>query len=512
MTVNKELYTHNSILYNIYYPLDEQNVIDSDSILEKLQETIDHWTRDYIWHEQGFILHKSDIILGAGKTKEFACLCGQTMFGASVDDEWFITFLLFKLSLNFQDIIITASDDDGEFLLIECAQVLPKWIQRASDDDMQHRVYIYQGKLYIVPKYIVPHISTIHQGLVSITSKTNTDSLAPESMQEALANKLSIYKDIENHHYHHAVCILPKHISRLLHIDPSWISLITKSLNDAITYMDMIPSQYNELATGLVRNSYDMGYNNYSKTLIKFTKLQFAQVYLMIYGADGPKDDKDMDYQLGLKLFLGYECLKQSYIHGEISNSQRHSYDVIKSCEQWIGNDSSDNICGDSLEWLYDMLQDVPNEQYTSNLEDITKRFEEFSSKESGYKGVTIQSDETSDSYSSDEEFEVLDAIKNDPDLLMKIIEKSKDFGLEYKDIILKLQSMKTQDTNDKSTGTWSTDEDYDEKMEEHFRTMDHEIDALLVQNSEKKRNRESLKNLKEQIFIVEENDDQFDS
>lgn len=492
-------YLHNSIIYNIYYPSNHRD--NHDDMLADIQSFISYWTRDYIWHDQEFTLQKSKVV----DCKDFMCLCGQTVFGDSVDDEWFIVFLLFQLSLHFQDIIITTCDDDGEFLLIECAQVLPKWIQQSSDNDMMYRVYIFQGRLHIIPKHIIQNI-TMTQGLILLSSNMISDTIASEDMQKAIKNRLSLYENIEINHYHRAVCIIPKHISKLLNSNPCWISLISKSLVDAMTCLEMAPFEHNKTTDRLVENSYNMN-PSHTKALIKFTKLQFSQIYLMIYGSNKPKDMKDMAYQLGLKVFLGYECLKQSLLQGESFHNQKYSYQTMKVYEQ--ENDDTEQQVdienGDSLEWLYEMIQGNHGDYYTDNLENITKNFEEFSKKVSGYQG--IETDDTS-SYDSNEELEILDVIRNDPDLLMKIVEKSEDFGLEYKDIILKLQSLKTQDdASDTEEECWSTDDN--DNIEEYFKTMDQEINTLFSQYSTKKRNRDNI-DPKSQIFVVDSDDSAF--
>jgi SGT1 protein len=45
-----------------------------------------------------------------------------------VADEWLIVYLLRELSNKFPDAWIRVYDTDGEFLLIEAANALPKWL------------------------------------------------------------------------------------------------------------------------------------------------------------------------------------------------------------------------------------------------------------------------------------------------------------------------------------------------------------------------------------------------
>lgn len=55
-------------------------------------------------------------------------LAGLTDFGDSVEDEWLIVYLLRELSLKDKNLWIRIADTDGEFLLIEAAEVLPRWL------------------------------------------------------------------------------------------------------------------------------------------------------------------------------------------------------------------------------------------------------------------------------------------------------------------------------------------------------------------------------------------------
>ena len=55
-------------------------------------------------------------------------LYGLTSYGDSVEDEWLIVYILRELSKAFPDLWIRVVDTDGEFLLIEAANALPRWL------------------------------------------------------------------------------------------------------------------------------------------------------------------------------------------------------------------------------------------------------------------------------------------------------------------------------------------------------------------------------------------------
>lgn len=67
----------------------------------------------------------------------FSFLRGRTDYGDSVEDEWLIVYILRELSQQFSDAWIRIVDTDGEFLLIEAANVLPPWL---NPEVAEHRV------------------------------------------------------------------------------------------------------------------------------------------------------------------------------------------------------------------------------------------------------------------------------------------------------------------------------------------------------------------------------------
>ena len=53
---------------------------------------------------------------------------GRTDYGDAVEDEWLIVYVIRELSKQFPRVWIRVVDTDGEFLLIEAANVLPRWL------------------------------------------------------------------------------------------------------------------------------------------------------------------------------------------------------------------------------------------------------------------------------------------------------------------------------------------------------------------------------------------------
>ncbi len=62
-------------------------------------------------------------------------LRGRNNYGDSVEDEWLIVYLLRELSRGFPELWIKVVDTDGEFLLIEAANALPRWLNAEIADN-----------------------------------------------------------------------------------------------------------------------------------------------------------------------------------------------------------------------------------------------------------------------------------------------------------------------------------------------------------------------------------------
>jgi hypothetical protein len=108
----------------------------------KLAESL---LKEHIWQREGFQLSvksdKGSALFGKrmGKYANTALgktfLHGLTNYGDSVEDEWLIVYILKELTNRFQDLWIKVTDTDGEFLLIEAANALPRWLNPEIADN-----------------------------------------------------------------------------------------------------------------------------------------------------------------------------------------------------------------------------------------------------------------------------------------------------------------------------------------------------------------------------------------
>nr|CAH8875494.1 unnamed protein product [Trichobilharzia regenti] len=127
-------------------------------------------------------------------------LFGFVDCGECIEDEWFIVWILLELSKFDPRIIIQVSDEDGEFLLIECANHLPKWL---NPENAENRVWLYQGKLNILCKNRKVKM-TLNDALHSFKVFNASDFLLSSTIQSAIQKRIMKYPDsIETAHLAH---------------------------------------------------------------------------------------------------------------------------------------------------------------------------------------------------------------------------------------------------------------------------------------------------------------------
>ena len=104
--------------------------------------------KTYIWQREAFglklVRENGEVCCTLYRGLELADDCcragssflrGRTNHGDSVEDEWLIVYLLRELSKSFADLWIKVVDTDGEFLLIEAANTLPRWLNPEIADN-----------------------------------------------------------------------------------------------------------------------------------------------------------------------------------------------------------------------------------------------------------------------------------------------------------------------------------------------------------------------------------------
>ena len=84
------------------------------------------------------------------------CLWGELDFGDAVDDEWAAAWMLLRataegLKVAGRPYRLAARcwDDDGDFLLIEAADALPRWLSPLNSGN---RCWLFGGRVHVIPR------------------------------------------------------------------------------------------------------------------------------------------------------------------------------------------------------------------------------------------------------------------------------------------------------------------------------------------------------------------------
>eukprot|EP00698_Gefionella_okellyi_P023263 TRINITY_DN788_c0_g1_i1.p1 TRINITY_DN788_c0_g1~~TRINITY_DN788_c0_g1_i1.p1 ORF type:complete len:449 (-),score=102.46 TRINITY_DN788_c0_g1_i1:753-2099(-) len=185
---------------------------------------------DYIWQRDPFTL---EICVDSEKT---CFLYGRVSFGDNIEDEWLIVYLLLQLSRQFPFIVASVTDSDGQFLLIEAAEVLPRGLEPETSTN---RVWIHEGQIHIIMPPTTPaqlvDAQLSHTKAVAIIAAGKTPTLATQAIQDAIAARVNIFPAAAvTHNRHRVQCVVPLRVAHVLAREPR---LIAPAVN-ALYYRD----------------------------------------------------------------------------------------------------------------------------------------------------------------------------------------------------------------------------------------------------------------------------------
>lgn len=301
--------------------------VASEQTLLKLQENllaeVAPLLVQYIWQQQPFNLSYRPEKGGVP-----AHLGGSTEFGDNVEDEWFIVYLLKHLTRTFSQLAATVHDNDGQFLLIEAAEHLPKWL---DPDSSENRVFLYRGELYILPnrgrsgEVGWPRDSVpLLKDALDMLHKHSDRCLAEKRIRSAIDHRLEGYPDKIQTSLHHAHCYVPAGIAALLSRRPDLIAPAVSAfyLRDPIDLQACRTFQTFPPDTRVL-------------TSIKFTRCLYAQLMQQSFVPDRrsgytlpPRSNPNYkSHELGMKLAHGFEILCSKSVRVEVGKETPVSAD-----------------------------------------------------------------------------------------------------------------------------------------------------------------------------------------
>ncbi|NXK55507.1 ECD protein, partial [Chauna torquata] len=201
-------------------------------------------------------------------------------------------------------------DNDGEFLLIEAADFLPRWLNPENSDN---RVFFYKGELHIIPLSETQEqecgqsaaTPTISQALTLLSARSE-EFLASEPIRAAVYKRISGYPEKIQASFHRAHCYLPAGIVAVLKQRPSLVAAAVQAfyLRDPIDLR-------------ACRSFQTFPPEERVMTMVTFTKCLYAQLVQQKFAPDRrsgytlplPSHPQYKAYELGMKLAHGFEIL-----------------------------------------------------------------------------------------------------------------------------------------------------------------------------------------------------------
>ncbi|KAI4930662.1 uncharacterized protein J4E92_004494 [Alternaria infectoria] len=219
--------------------------------------------KEYIWQ-------RDSLKLDLAREEHRWLLKGRSNYGDSVADEWLIVYFLRELSKEFKDAWIRIYDSDGEFLLIEAANALPKWL---NPEVAENRVWINSHRLLIIPlgKEEEPGPLTQAQAIQIIEATPARPQQYIKVEKEAF-HRLAGYPAAISENQHHATLPLPRKVAHILHSNPSYIAPVVEAfyLRDPISIRLIQPEKSKTPLTFPPEDFVDVS--------VRFTKVLYAQL------------------------------------------------------------------------------------------------------------------------------------------------------------------------------------------------------------------------------------------
>ncbi|EPE03671.1 sgt1-like protein [Ophiostoma piceae UAMH 11346] len=177
----------------------------------KLSEDL---TKEYIWQRDSFNL---EVV----SRKSLLYLRGLTSYGDCVEDEWLVVYMLRELSKSFPDVWVRIGDSDGEFLLVEAAKAVPRWLNPEMD---ANRVWIHGGKLKIIPLEATTKPSVELADAVQVIRTVPNSLVHTPALEKEAFYRLNKYPKHVSSSIYHTRLILPRKIAFVLHDRPRAIA------------------------------------------------------------------------------------------------------------------------------------------------------------------------------------------------------------------------------------------------------------------------------------------------
>lgn len=321
----------------------------------------------YIWQNQPFNLKykpaKGDVPAHIG---------GLTKFGDNIEDEWFIVYLIKEITKIFPELVARVDDNDGEFLLIEAADFLPKWL---NPENSLNRVFLHTGELCIIPLLKTPKGDsllpdtnpTIPQAL-KLLSTHSREFVATKSIRAAVYKRINGYPEKIRAFLHRAHCYIPAGIALVLKQQPALLSAAVQAfyLRDPI-----------DLKACRVFKTFPP--ETRVMTSVTFTKCLYAQLVQQTF-----VPDKRSGYSMPLRSHPQYKA-------HELGMKLAHGFEILCSKSTSVYDDSKKGVLNLPL-WNNFLSSLKKNNYFKGELEGSVQYLERLRMAENFFQQAMIDS------------------------------------------------------------------------------------------------------------------------
>lgn len=302
------------VVYSLYpMPRLCSNVDAAQDLMCQVEAEAAAMLQGYIWSREKFNLH---IVEFSGtlpvannascSTEKLYFLQGSMIYGDCIDDEWFVVHVLMKISVAFPELCVQIIDRDGELLLIEAADVIPRWLK---PENAQNRVWVKAGKVLLLPGQVLSgEVGSIKiTEACSILGESDCSLYVNEAVSSCIQQRISVFPVQHLAGRHIADVIMPRRCAAVLLMHPHLISTAVNTLCDG-----------NECLKKDVSSLDCIGAADFISIPVIFTRIQYAQ--LMFQNFEPPAllrlAEKRFDFKdkkaikaldIGMRLVCGVE-------------------------------------------------------------------------------------------------------------------------------------------------------------------------------------------------------------
>ena len=280
---------------------------------------IDAITVGHVWNREKFFVD----VVGEGRGNDARRrLGGGVSYGDCVDDCWYVAHIAREITLRHVSIVLAARvwDEDGEFLLIETAETLPRWVtpRRATGT-----TFLRRGELVVVD---ADSVRESDEGEGNVTTRAierveRARALGPMT-QKVLRERLDACPARARASRHAAYVVAPASVARVLRREPQLIAFAIES------FLARDPKGLRAVARMETFTPRD-----YHPTAVRATKRLYARLAGERFEPPPcyrlpPKTSEEFEaYELGMKITCGFEML--------VAEARREEEEARPDADEW---------------------------------------------------------------------------------------------------------------------------------------------------------------------------------